>query len=60
MLLILNITEIMILSNVEILYAVFLWTIDGIELLMVVFFCFFVARERLVQVLNFCFLLFQY
>ena len=58
MLIIPNIIEIMILSNVEILHAVFLWTIDGIEFLMVI--SFFCSRGKLVQVINFFFLLFQY
>ena len=55
MLLILYIIEIMTLKNVEILHAVFLWTINDMEFFTVIFF--YVAGEKLVQVLNFYFLL---
>ena len=48
MLLFLNIIEIMILQNVAILHAVFLWTINGMEFFYGYFLLFFVAVEKLV------------
>ena len=49
----------MILWNVDILHAVLLWTINGIEFSMVILFLVFAAGGKLVQVLNFYFLLFS-
>ena len=57
MLLVLNIIEIMILQNVEILHAFFLWTINGMEFSMAIFF--FVSGGKHLEVLNFYFLLFS-